>query len=81
VANATLRPLYRRERVPVPIVEQAGWAPVPGWTGAEYLSFTGIRSPDRPACRKSINLNVVFGKIDCHFVALTMLKITRLHHS
>ena len=34
---------------PVPIVEEAGWAPGPVWTGAENLAATGIRSPDRPA--------------------------------
>jgi hypothetical protein len=34
---------------PVPIVQEAGWAPRPVWTGAENLAYTGIRSPDRPA--------------------------------
>ena len=33
----------------VPIVQEAGWAPGPVWTGAENLPPTGIRSPDRPA--------------------------------
>ena len=31
VVNATPRPLYPRERYPVPIVEKAGWAPGPVW--------------------------------------------------
>ena len=44
-APAALNP---RER-PVPIVQEAGWAPGPVWTGAENLVPTGIRSPDRPA--------------------------------
>ena len=35
---------------PVPIVQEAGWAPGPVWTGAENLAPTGIRSSDRPAC-------------------------------
>ena len=30
----------------VPIVQEAGWAPGPVWTGAENLAPTGIRSPD-----------------------------------
>jgi hypothetical protein len=30
---------------PVPIVQEAGWAPEPVWTGAENLTPTGIRSP------------------------------------
>jgi hypothetical protein len=34
---------------PVPIVQEAEWASEPVWTGAENLSLTGIRSPDRPA--------------------------------
>jgi hypothetical protein len=34
---------------PVPIVQEAGWAPGPVWTSAENLAPppTGIRSPDR----------------------------------
>jgi hypothetical protein len=31
---------------PVPIVQQAGWALGPVWTGAENLAPTGIRSPE-----------------------------------
>ena len=34
---------------PVPIVQEAGWAPGPFWTGAENLALNGIRFPDRPA--------------------------------
>ena len=37
------------ERDPVPIVQEAGWAPGLVWTGAENLAHTGIRSPYRPA--------------------------------
>jgi hypothetical protein len=33
----------------VPIVQEAGWAPGPVWTGAENLASTGIRSLDCPA--------------------------------
>jgi hypothetical protein len=33
---------------PVPIVQEAGWAPGPVRTGAENLAPTEIRSPDRP---------------------------------
>jgi len=49
VVNATPRPLYPRERDLVPIVQEAGWAPGPVWTGAENRSPNGIRSPDPPA--------------------------------
>jgi len=43
-----------REREPVPIVQEAGWAPGQVWTGAENLAFFGIRSPDRPARSESL---------------------------
>jgi hypothetical protein len=39
---------------PVPIVQEAGWAPGPVWTGAENLAPTGIRSPDRPPRSRSL---------------------------
>ena len=39
---------------PVPILQEAGWATGPVWTGAENLSPTGIRSPDRPARSESL---------------------------
>ena len=35
---------------PVHIVQEAGWAPGPVWTGTENLAPTGIRSPFLPAC-------------------------------
>ena len=39
---------------PVPIVQEAGWAPGSVWAGAENLASTGIRSPDRPARSESL---------------------------
>ena len=41
------RLLFTPGKDPVPIVQEAGWAPGPVWTGAENLSPTGIRSLDR----------------------------------
>jgi len=38
-----LRPLHPREAHPVPIVQEAGWAPGPVWAGAENLDPTTIR--------------------------------------
>jgi hypothetical protein len=49
-----LRPLFTPGRDPVPIVQEAGWAPVPVLTGAENLASTGIWSPDRPARSQSL---------------------------
>ena len=39
---------------PVPILQEAGWAPGPAWTGAENLAPTCIRSPDRPSRSESL---------------------------
>ena len=41
---------------PVPIVQEAGWATVPVWKGAENLVPTGIRSPYRPARSKKLSV-------------------------
>ena len=45
MANATPRRLYPRQSDPVPIVQEAGWAPEPVWTGAKNLAPTVIRFP------------------------------------
>ena len=45
--NVTPRPLFTSGKDPVPIVQEAGWAPGPVWTGAENLTPTGIRTRDR----------------------------------
>jgi hypothetical protein len=47
VVNTTSRPLLPRERVPIPIPEEAGWVQGPVWTVVENLATTGIRSQDR----------------------------------
>ena len=45
---------FNPEKDPVPIVQEAGWAPGPVWTGGENLAPTGIRSADRPARSESL---------------------------
>jgi len=52
--SVTPRPLFTPGKNPVPIVQEAGWAPGPVWTGVENHASTGIRSPDRPACSQSL---------------------------
>ena len=39
---------------PVSIVQEAGWAPGPVWTGAKNLFPSEIRSPDGPARSESL---------------------------
>ena len=50
----------------VPIVQEAGWAPGPVWTGAENLAPTGIRSPDRPARSQSLYRLSYRAHIECN---------------
>jgi hypothetical protein len=49
VVSSTPRPYFTPRKDPAPIVQEAGWAPGPFWTGAENIASTRIRSPDRPA--------------------------------
>ena len=39
---------------PGTLLQEAGWAPGPVWTGAESLVPAGIRSPDRAARSQSL---------------------------
>jgi len=52
--SVTPRPLFIPGKDTVPIVQEAGWAPGPVWTGAENLAPTGIRSPDHPGRSQSL---------------------------
>ena len=45
VVNSTPQPLNPQEGPPVPIVQEAGWAPVPVWTDVEkrkFFALTGV---------------------------------------
>jgi hypothetical protein len=53
VVNSTPQPHFTPGKGPVPIVQEAGWAPGPVWTGGKSRP-TGIRSPDRPARNQSL---------------------------
>ena len=52
--SITPRLLFTPGKDPAHIVQEAGWAPGPVWTGAENLAPTGILSPDRPARSQSL---------------------------
>jgi hypothetical protein len=55
VVNATPRPIYPRERSPVPIVQEAAWVLGMVWTGAENLaSPTRRKLPDRASRSESL---------------------------
>jgi len=48
--SVTPRPLFSPWKDPVPIVQEAGWAPAPVWTGAENLAphRDSIHRPSSP---------------------------------
>jgi hypothetical protein len=52
--SVTPQPFSTPGKDPVPIVQEAVWAPGPVWTGAENLTLIGIRSPDHPALSQSL---------------------------
>jgi hypothetical protein len=72
-AKFTPRPHCTPGKDPVTIVQEAGWAPGPVWTGAENLAPTGIRSPNRMALMYLLVLSVVYFHItlycNIYFVA------------
>jgi hypothetical protein len=43
------------ERDPVPVVQEAGRAPGPIWTGVENLASTGVQPPNRQARAESLH--------------------------
>ena len=51
--SVTPLPFFNPGRDPVPIVQEAGWAPGPVWAG-KISCPTGIQSPDRPARSQSL---------------------------
>ena len=44
VASSTSRPQFTPGKDRVPVLQEAGWAPGPVWTGAKNIVPTGIRS-------------------------------------
>jgi hypothetical protein len=65
--SVTPQPLFTPRQDPVPIVQEAGWAPQPVWTGAENLTSTGIRSPDHPACSQLLYHHATQTTMLCEF--------------
>jgi len=53
MVSVTPRPLFTPGKETVPIVQDAGWALGPVWSGAENLDLIGIRSPDLPGRSQS----------------------------
>jgi hypothetical protein len=53
VVSSTPRPHFTPGKDPVPIIQEAGWAPGPVLTGGKSRPH-GIRCPDRPARSQSL---------------------------
>jgi len=53
VISSTLRPHFTPGKDPVPIIQEAGWAPGPVWTGRESRPHRDS-IPDRPARSQSL---------------------------
>ena len=51
---STPRPSRLTREDPLFIVQEAGWAPGPVWTGATSLFLTGIRPPYLPSSGESL---------------------------
>ena len=49
VVNSTLRPQFTPGKDPVPILQEASWAPGPVWTGGKSRPHRDS-IPDRPSC-------------------------------
>jgi len=53
VVSSTARPHFTPGKDPVPILQEAGWAPGPVWTGGKSRPHWSL-IPDRPACTQSL---------------------------
>jgi hypothetical protein len=54
VVEATPRPLCPQKKVPVPIVQMAGWAPRSVWTGVKNFVPTEVQTTNRPVRSESL---------------------------
>ena len=60
---------------PAPIVQEAGWASGPAWTGTENLAPTGSRSPERPARSESLHRLSYAGRRIIHITPLCYVNL------
>ena len=54
MVNTATQLLHHQEQAPVPIIQEAGWAPGQVWMGMENLSSTTIQFLVCPAQSKSL---------------------------
>jgi hypothetical protein len=54
LVTATPSPLHPQEGVSVVLVQNDVWTSGPVWTGAQDITPTGVRTPNRPARSESL---------------------------
>jgi hypothetical protein len=64
---------------PVHIVQGAGWAPGPVWRDAGKSRPTGIRSPDRPALRKTLYRLRYLAHVDQSYLHQYLVSLCQLY--
>ena len=72
------RPLFTPRKDPVPIVQEAGWAPGLVWTGADNLAPTGIQSPDRPTSSQLLYRLSYPGPLECNVIEQNPLSLPKI---
>ena len=82
VVSSTPRPHFTPGKDPVPILQEAGWAPGPGWTGEKSLPHRDS-IPDRPARSQSLyrlsypaHIQVIYNLFLCPSVRKSNLTFT-----
>ena len=56
VVNAATRPLFSREKDPIPVCQDSWWGSGPVWTGTENLAAAEVGAQDLPARSDSLRL-------------------------
>ena len=77
--NATSRRLYPWERDPVPLVQEAGWAPRPVWTDAGNFAPAGIFFYCLELCISSVLFFVCIVRHSAFFLSLLTTHNTNIH--
>jgi hypothetical protein len=80
VVNVTARPLYSRERNPVPIMEEAGWVAGRVWKVLPSTGFMpGLSSPKHVAIPTTLSWSVVYEVYYCK-IPNTLYGILKTQH-
>ena len=79
LVNTTPRPLYLRQRNPVPTVQEAEWVPERVWTSAEKSRGYRIETPDRPACSELLYRLSYTGQLPMTAITVRFVPLSVAH--